>query len=521
LTKRHEFFLWLALLILAALLRFAPLGGGLPYIDYIDEGHVLHPAIELLHARHFDPTRFTYPPLTSYLTIAAAKVCSPIYRLAHHRSLKADLPGEAIHTELGDNYDLIAPPEIIVLARLIVACLSIGIVILAGTIARTIAGARAGFFAMLFTAVCPALVSRGSIAIIDTAAAFFAVTAIYFSQRLFAVANTKGGAPWRDAFLAGAAAGFAFGGKYTVGVVFVAVIITIAALPRAVSSKVLLLLVAGVGLLAGIFLSVPAAVIRPAKIVGELQSQAAFYQSIHSDQNFWEVARASSEIGIPLLIAALLGLLWMVSNPETRRIAVAWLGFAAVLLGVVIWPSFHPFRNLLSLVPILCIAGAFFFERLARQLAHRPRVTLVVILLFAVSLAWPSIRFVHARVTHVDSRIQAIDWLQRNATKDAKILGLSELAILPSEWKRLPAHAVVVRWSDAAALLQEQHFDYLVTGNFDLRYLNDAARWSAYRDQWMSLVAKMPEQTSFGAIPTPVMPYLWRTDDERIVILKP
>ena len=520
-TKRHELFLRLAILMLAALLRFVSLGGGLPYIDYIDEGYVLHPVIELLQVRHFDSTRFTYPPLTSYLTIAAAKAYSPIYRLVRHRSLKADLPGEAAHTELGDDYDLIVPPEIIVLARLIVACLSVGIVILSGAIARKLAGARAALFAMLFTAVCPALVSRGSIAIIDTTAAFFAVAAIYFCQRLFVALDAKGGAPWRDAFLAGAAAGFAFGGKYTVGVVFVAIIITMAALPRSFSSKARLLLVAGAGLLAGIFSSVPSAVIHPAKIVAELQSQAAFYQSIHSDQNFWQVARASSEIGIPLSIAGLLGLLWMGSNPETRRIVLAWLGFAAVLLGVVIWPTFHPFRNLLSLVPILCIAGAFLFERLARQFDHRPALMIAVIILFAASLAWPSVRYVHTRIAHVDSRIQAIDWLQRNATKDAKILGVRELAILPSEWKRLPAHAVVVRWSDAAALLQEQHFDYLVTGNFDLRYLNDAARWSAYREQWTNLVAKMPEQASFGAIATPVVPYLWRTDDERVVILKP
>jgi hypothetical protein len=252
-----------------------------------------------------------------------------------------------------------------------------------------------------------------------------------------------------------------------------------------------------------------------------LRSQAAFYQSIRSGENFLEAALSSSEIGIPLSITALVGLLWMVGNPETRRVALAWLGFAAVLLGVVIWPSFHPFRNLLSLVPILCIAAAFLFDRLARPFDDQPWARIAVIMLFAASLAWPSVRYVRARLSHVDSRIQAIDWLQHHANKDAKILGIRELAILPSEWKRLPAQAVVVHWSDATALLQEQHFDYLVTGNFDLRYLNDAGRWSAYREQWMNLVAKMPEQVSFGAVATPVVPYLWRTDDERVVILKP
>ena len=113
-------------------------------------------------------------------------------------------------------------------------------------------------------------------------------------------------------------------------------------------------------------------------------------------------------LGIPLSIAGLLGLLWMGSNPETRRIVLAWLGFAAVLLGVVIWPTFHPFRNLLSLVPILCIAGAFLFERLARQFDYRPALMIAVIILFAASLAWPSVRYVHTRIAHVDSRVRSV-----------------------------------------------------------------------------------------------------------------
>ena len=72
LSRRNESILWLALLVFAAFLRLAPIGANLPYISYIDEGHVLHPAIEILKAGRFDSSRFTYPPLSSYLTVLAA-----------------------------------------------------------------------------------------------------------------------------------------------------------------------------------------------------------------------------------------------------------------------------------------------------------------------------------------------------------------------------------------------------------------------------------------------------------------
>jgi 4-amino-4-deoxy-L-arabinose transferase-like glycosyltransferase len=521
LTKRHEFILWLALLVVAALLRFGPVGAGLPYINYIDEGHVLHPAMELFQARSFDSTRFTYPPLTSYLTIVVAKIYSPIYRLVHGRGLKDDLPrSEDFHTALGDNYDLIAPPEIIALGRIAVAALSVGTVLLAGALAKALGGRGAGLLAMLFTAFCPALVSRGSIAIIDTTAAFFAIATLYFCQRL-RMAAEKARVLWAAAGLAGVAAGLAFGGKYTVGFVFVAVIVTIASLPCSLSSKARLVALAGAGLIVGIFFGVPAAVLHPAKIIDELRSQAAFYQSIRADAGFLAAVVTASEIGVPLSIAGLAGMASMLFTREMRGVILSWLAFAGVLFGAVTWPSFHPFRNLLSLVPLLCIAAALLFERVVERFGRLQTATVVTALLFTASFAWASVRYVQTRFSRVDSRVQAIDWLRRNATNETNILGVRELAILPGEWKRVPGNAVVVPWSEAADLLQQRRFDYVVTGDLDPRFLPNPAWWSAYRNRWAGLVVAMPAQATFGAIPTPIVPYLWRTNDERVLVLKP
>lgn len=527
-TKPKEAFLWLVLLALAALLRLGPTASSLPYIGSVDEGHILHPAIAILKAKNFDPDIDAYPPLTSYLIVVATKGYAPFYRIFHHHKLRNDLPSDRdFYTSLGENYDLITPPEIIWLGRLVVAFLSIGTVMMAAALTKLLGGARAGLLAMLFTALSPALVSRGSIVIIDTTATFFALAALYFCHRLRFAAVSKNPAIWRSAAFAGVAAGLAFGAKYTVGVVFVAVVITIATLSLAKKFKAILLFVAGAGLLGGIFVGVPAAVLHPLKIVEELRTLARFYQTTQSDSAYWCAALSGSEIGLPLMVAGVAGIIWMSWSASTRNVILGWIAFALLLLSAVIWTSFQPFRNLLPLVPPLCIAASLFCDQVGRYFEKResrsafvPWLAPVLIALVGFSLAWSSARYLELRTTQIDSRIRAIDWLREHAAKEETVLGIRELAILPVEWKRIAARSVVVPWFEAADLLERQRFDYVVTGEFDLRYATDPTGWSAYRARWNAKVSPLRVQASFGQVVTPVVPYLWRTNDERILIMK-
>lgn len=527
-TKRTESTLWLVLLALAALLRLVPIASSLPYIDYVDEGHILHPAMGILKAKSFDSSIYTYPPLTSYLVVAAIKGYVPIYRMVHQRDLRDDLPSDQdLKTSLGDRYDLITPPEIIWLGRLVIACLSIGTVLLAGALAKLLGGPRAGLLALLFTALCPALVSRGSNLALDPTATFFVVGALYFCQRLrIAAAAAANRAMWLSAAFAGIAAGLAFGGKFTAGAVFVAVLVTIVTLPIPSKPRAILIGIAGAGLVIGIFCGVPAAVLHPEKIAGELRYITTFYQTIQSEHGYWRAAFSAAEIGVPLMIAGLAGLIWMLWNSSTRKAAVSWIAFALLLLFGFVSSSFKPFRNLLPLVPPLCIAAALFCDWLGDYLkrrAHRPVVgslAAVLVLVIALSLAWSSARHLHWRRQRSDTRVRAIDWLQQHVAKDQTVLGLREMAILPAEWNRIAARATIVSWFEAADLLERQRFDYIVTGEFDLRYAPDPTAWSAYRDRWKAKISPRPLAADFGNVAAPVVPYLWRTNDERILILR-
>jgi hypothetical protein len=519
LTRRNESILWLTLVVLAAFLRFGPVGSNLPYIDYVDEGHVLHPAIGILQAKAFDSSVYTYPPLTSYLTIAAIKAYSPIYRLIHHHKISQDFPADRdFHTRFGDNYDLITPPEIIWLGRLVAASLSVGTVILSGAIARRLGGARAGWFAMLFTALCPALVSRGSTISLDTTATFFVAAALYFCQRMWTSGEGSQNTTWRWAAAAGIASGFAFGGKFTAGAVFVAVLVTIAFLPIQRKTKALLAAIAGAGLFAGIFCAVPGAVLHPSGIAREISGISRFYQTIHSDTGYWITAFSAGEVGFPLMIAGLAGIIWMLWNAPTRRTALSWVAFGVLLLSAIVSSNFQPFRNVLPLVPPLCIGAALLLGRI--RLASASWIAPVLVLVIGLSLGWSSAVYCRDRMSHVDARVRAIEWLQQHASKDEKVLGIRELAILPAEWRRVAANLTIVSWSEAADLLEREQFDYVVTGEFDLRLAPDAERLSGYLARWKEKTAPLPVQADFGSVVTPVVPYFWRTNDERILILR-
>jgi dolichyl-phosphate-mannose-protein mannosyltransferase len=522
LSKRNESILWLAVLLVAAFVRLAPIGVSLPYIDYIDEGYVLHQTIHLLNQRTLDTAWYGYPSLPAYLNAAALITWGPIYRQVHGHSFRRDLPPEEdAQTSSGYNYDLISPGELILAGRLVTAALSMGTVFLAGVVALRVRGSTAGFLALLFTALCPALVLRASNVIVDPVAAFFALLAICFSERI------RPNDRWSvlNGALAGLAAGLAFASKYAAGAVFVAILVKIWMLPTTRKSRLRLGLIAAAGLVSGIALGAPATFFHWRTVARDVAITAGNYYVIISSPGYFGQAVSALELGWPLAITGSAGIVLMLRRRESRSAAIAWGVFAIVLLAPFVNRPFQPFRNLLPLVPLFCIAGGIAFSDLLDWAWEKRRpllraATLVLIGACSATLALPLFRPIRQRMTHSDSRVQAIDWLQHHATREQSILGIRELAILPAEWKRLAATATVVSLLDVAGLPESNKFDYIVTGDLDLRYAPDAAAASTSLERWKQQTAAFVTAAEFGAGPAFVVPYLWRSNDEQIVVLR-
>lgn len=514
---------WGAILALAMLFRVSPIRSGLPYSDYIDEGHVLHQTIDAFNHGNLDVSWFGLPALPAYCAGATLILYGPFYHHFHGHRFQEDLPRDSSLPSSKQNYDFIAPVELLVAGRVATACLSIAAVILAGIFAARLAGNRAGLLAMFLVAVCPALVTRASIVIVDTFATFFVLAVLYFCARIQAQA---GKTIWREVVLAGLANGLAFASKYPAATVGVAVILTILMLPIRWGRRLLLFFPAAGGLVLGILLGAPMTFLKPVTVWRDIVANIQAYGWIPSSQGYFVQAISMSELGLPLLLAGSVGIGLMLRQKTTRAVALGWICFAAILVASFTGQSFRPFRSLLSLVPLLCIAAAIAFSALidwARRGAYRwPRlgVTVALIAGCVASLGFSSFRQVQRRMAHQDTRIRAVDWLQQHALKEETVLGIRELAILPAEWERIAARLTIVPWFEAVELLDRQRFDYVVTGEFDLSYASDPTGWSDYRDRWKAKVSPLTVQADFGQVVTPVVTYLWRTNDERILILK-
>jgi 4-amino-4-deoxy-L-arabinose transferase-like glycosyltransferase len=523
LTRRNESILWLALVLLAAIVRLAPIAASLPYIDYVDEGYVLHQSIHLLNQRTLDTAWYGYPSLPAYLTAAALWAWNPVYRNVHGHHFRNDLPREQLaQTNAGYNYDLISPPELIVAGRVVTAGLGIATVLLAGALASRLRGRAAGYLAMAIAALCPALVLRASNVIVDTFAAFFAILAIYFCERIRP--NERRNTMYSAA--AGLAAGLAFASKYPAGAVFAAIAFVLWKFP-AKDLRLRLGLIAAGGFIFGIVLGAPAVVFNWQSVMRDVAATAANYHAMNSSPGYFGQAVSSAELGWLSAIAGCAGTVLMLRRDATRTIAISWLVFASVLLAPFVMRPFQPFRNLLPLVPLVCVAAAIALADLLDSARRAQPKWLwlagaaVLIGIATATLAFSSVRPVWQRMVRRDSRAQAIDWLEQRVTKKQTVLGITELAILPAEWKRLAGPITVVSLADAAVLLERQRFDYVVAGEFDLRYARDPDRASAALGRFQERVAPFLREAEFGTGPAFVVPYLWRSNDEWIVILRP
>ena len=137
------------------LFRVLPIRSGLPYSDYVDEGHVLHQTIDAFNNRSLDVYWYGFSP-PGILHGATLLSYGRLYHHFHGHRFQKDLPHERDLPTSNSNYDFIAPVELIVVGRIATACLSIASVILAGIFAARLAKKfLPGLLAMLLVAVSP------------------------------------------------------------------------------------------------------------------------------------------------------------------------------------------------------------------------------------------------------------------------------------------------------------------------------------------------------------------------------
>ena len=511
-TKEHRIAA-AAIFLLAAALRAPLLTQGLPYIAYVDEGHVLHPVIQMLRTGGWDPGWYLHPSLTIEAVTLGAHLLRPVYRMARGRSLLEDLP----HDETF--YDALSPPELILVGRCVVLAASLGLVMAAMALATRMGGSRAGLAAGLLVAICPALVQRSPIVIVDTVSTLLVTAALLGSRRLeeaLADSGPASGVARREALLAGALSGVAATAKYPAALVFAAVLVAIVLGGGKIRERIRLAFIAAVAALAAAALTMPALVLRARRVVWALREQSRLYadpSSFHSPPGLGLLRQAlrTEELGPALAVAGLAAVLALAIRKSTRTTALSWLPFGALLLAPLLAHEYQPFRNALPLVPILLIAIAVLLFRESIRPKWRAAAALLFLAL-AGSLV-PGVRDAIRMRTVTDTRVQAVDILESDGFAGKRLLVERELAILPSELKRVKAAVTVVAWTELRALAESGNHDLALVGVFDPAGAPDSRTVAEYAD-WNRWVSSLPADVALGARPTPVFPNFWRYPDQ-------
>ncbi len=491
----------------------------------MDEGHVLHPTMELLRSGGWDPGWYGYPPLTFYLTSIAARGVDFFQRhLSSGRSIVAEMPSrEEVFTPAARRYDIVGPPGLIVTGRVVMLILGLGTVVFTGLLGGAVFGPRTGWAAALMVACCPSFVTRGSYVMVDTPTTFFVTLALYLVARLSEVdAKGEDGSVRSSlalAFGAGLACALAVASKYSVlalaPVAFVAVLVAASTVARALRWSLAFV----AGLLAGLALGAPTLILRFGVTLVSLREQTALYSTWPATPTYLQTAARDYELGVPLLLCGAAGLVQMLRTRAHRTKACTWLAFAILLVAPFLRYAFQPLRNLLPLCPLLAVAGAHFVVGLLdRPASSRTAVSarwIGVVAGGAIALSFlvGIVRFHHSLVWR-DTRVEAIDWLVRRVQPGDRVLIQEELAFLPSEIRRLPAATTIVTCERLAQLAATDRSTYLVVGG---------RQGESYVPGGAPTGCVPPSSTSelvaFGAVLTPPSADYWRTNLQALRIL--
>jgi dolichyl-phosphate-mannose-protein mannosyltransferase len=505
---------WLAILLVAAAVRLPALTASLPYLGYVDEGHVLHHVVHHLVKGTWEPDTYSYPSLPFYVVAAAAAVYSPVYAGLHGHSLRRDLGSTTPWT-----YDIVQPVDFLFLGRLVTLAFSLGLVLLTGLLARRVAGPPAGWLAAGLAALTPALVARGTVVNINPMMVFFVLAAL-----LFAEGAREGGSPRHDAMLAGAMAGLAAASKYPAALVCLAVGLAVLLSQAAWGEKLRRLFLAGAAAVAACVAAMPALVLRPVDVLHGLQRMDRVYgrqqmgsywqQAVHRAE--WDLPLEHPEVGIAFLVLAAAGLGVGLLDRRWRRPVWGWLLFGAAT-GLLVAPyKFRAFRNLLALVPLGCILIALLYARI-RRAVPRPLLVDVAAALLPIILFAPALTsYVGDQLALEDSREQAVRWLGEHTGAGDTVLVLEELAITPARLATVEAQVDVKPWDRAKRRIVKRNVEYLVLGSLVQR--SGKARVPAERGR--RILQGYAAVATFGSEPTKMSRGAFKGNRQLITILR-
>lgn len=469
----------IAILSIAAVARFWAIDFCLPSpVCRPDEDAVASVATGFF-ARDFNPHFFDWPALFMYV-VAAALI--PVFKL-----------GKFLGWFRGEYHFLqwIAtdPTLLIMIARTLSASAGVASVWVLFDLTRRSFDRTSALIAASFLALAFLHVRDSHFGVTDVPATFFLLVAFLFITRLM-----KSGAT-RDLVLSAVAAGLAMSTKYNAAIVALPALWVLLARPTgrpALTGRFAACALFLATMLLTFAVTSPYSFLDHRAFTAALGNVSAHLATGHGVElgRGWLVHLSSSlryGLGIPLLVAGLSGLVWLVVARPREGFVVAIL---PVTYYLVVGSGHTVFaRYILPVIPFLCLTAALGVAVVSRWLAgrvHRPAAATAVAWTLAMAIVAPSLRSVvefDRLLSLDDSRELAAAWIRHEFPRGVHLTQAgrhsTHLFFLPDAIGQAPRYTVVNLIDDGRPP------DVLVVGEIPLELgVDDLARARPFMDRY-------------------------------------
>jgi hypothetical protein len=420
-----------------------------PYLNYVDEGHVVRWAMDMYREGSLRPLSFHYNPVLQELIAVGAwfqkDSLAPVKLIWSQRLL-----GNYTENDFERYYGSVDPPEFMGIGRVIVfSFFALSVFGIWLTIAQILPVQFAAFGAVLFSTV-PVLIAYSVYIVND-------IPIMAAGSFLYCLSLREQRSRYLP-ILAGALIGLAIGFK-TSGVLlfgFPAVLFVLNKDWRG-------LIVTGLSTLFFFYLFSPGMLGEERGILENLRWQLTS-NTPSSSSHFMQLI-SLNKIGFPLVLCSLWGIYVGVksSDERLRRVSIAGGVYCLAYLLLIMRNSFQPDRYLLPLLPLFVLFSTVGIHQLFRS---RPRsvVAAIVALSILSSQSYFSYREFRKVSSRVDTRIELLSWFEENLSPGDTVSIWDAIAFSPSHMRRLERESGV-RFKRFVDPREAQTADYLVSGD--------------------------------------------------------
>jgi hypothetical protein len=425
--------LWplIAILLLAALLRFPFLKQDLPFVYDADEGIFVNAAVSELRNRDPNPHWFGAPAGTTIDILTGLYAALYAAGRVTGRFHSAEDFRELFHTD---------PTALYEIGRAVSSLFCLGSVWLTYLIARRLASQRAAILAALIVAITPPQINLSLLVRMDSAMEFFLLAGFWFCLDILDGPDQPDRAAWKSYAAAGACLGLGVASKYPAAV-FCVVIVLAHAMAWKVR-RVWLLAVAGAASLAAAFVVSPFLFLDFRDVLHDVLVEARPDHLGASGSGFLgnfgrylleSLPGAVSWTGIALMIAGgLLVVLRRQAGAVRKRPVLLLAAFAFVFTAFIASLNLWWDRWFLPVIPAAAIFAALACDRIAVGLSsNTARIAFAAACVVALAPVGYRTSLLERELSGPHTRTLAREWILANIPAGSRVLVESADPYLP------------------------------------------------------------------------------------------